>query len=116
MGAVFHISEEEAVRDFAGLLARVYAGEEAVVEGAGRAVVMKASGVNSSQPPCSHAPDVDGGGALSAIRGKTAEEILSDFARWEAEHGKLTFDPAFADDVAEAHQLYNQPLDDSLWD
>jgi antitoxin (DNA-binding transcriptional repressor) of toxin-antitoxin stability system len=38
--ATIHISEDEAVRDFAGLLARVRAGAEVVIESDARAVAV----------------------------------------------------------------------------
>jgi len=42
--AVIHISEEEAARDFAGLMARVRAGAEVVIENANSpAVVLRAA-------------------------------------------------------------------------
>jgi len=39
-GPVIHISEEEAARDFAGLLARVREGAEVVIESDARAVAV----------------------------------------------------------------------------
>ena len=39
-GPVIHISEEEAARDFAGLMARVRAGAEVVIESDARAVAV----------------------------------------------------------------------------
>ncbi len=45
--ATFHISETEAARDFAGLLARVRAGEEVVIESGARPVAV----LHSPDPP-----------------------------------------------------------------
>ena len=48
--AVIHISEAEAVRDFAGLLARVRAGEEIVIESDARAVAVLRSAGGEFRP------------------------------------------------------------------
>ena len=45
--ATFHISDAEAARDFAGLLARVRAGEEIVIESDARPVAV----IHSPEPP-----------------------------------------------------------------
>jgi antitoxin (DNA-binding transcriptional repressor) of toxin-antitoxin stability system len=99
MASVFHISEEEAARDFGALIRRVRSGEEIVVEESGRPVVI----MKAAEDP-------------AAVRGRTAVEILEGLARWEAEHGPLLIDTDFAGDVAEAHERMNQPLDSSKWD
>lgn len=100
MAGIFHISEEEAARDFGALIRRARSGEEIVVEESGRPVViMKAAE-----------------GAVAGAQGKTAGEILAGLARWESEHGALAIDADFARDVAEARERMNQPLDSSKWD
>jgi antitoxin (DNA-binding transcriptional repressor) of toxin-antitoxin stability system len=74
--ATIHISETEAARDFAGLLARVRAGAEVVIEdGASPAVVLRAA-------------------AEPSLR------RLSESLRLAKEHGSTaTLDGGFADDL-----------------
>ncbi len=102
MASVFHISEAEAALDFAALMARVRAGEEVVVEEAGRPVMV----MRAAEPERS--------GAM--VPGKTAEEVVRALDRWETENGKLVMDAGFADDLEAVHALYNQPLDGSKWE
>jgi antitoxin (DNA-binding transcriptional repressor) of toxin-antitoxin stability system len=47
---VIHISEEEAARDFAGLMARVRAGAEVVIESDARAVAIVRPAGNEFRP------------------------------------------------------------------
>ena len=42
-------------------------------------------------------------------------EVLALLRQREAEHGPAIMDREFAADVAEAHELWNQPLSDSKW-
>jgi antitoxin (DNA-binding transcriptional repressor) of toxin-antitoxin stability system len=108
MASVFRISEEEAARDFKALVARVRAGEEVVVEHAGRpVVVIKAA--ETAPLEADAVPAVD-------VRGKTAEEILKNLARWESEHGPLVADEDFAAELEAVHAIYNAPMDVSRWD
>lgn len=75
--AVIHIPEAEAARDFAGVIARVTAGEEVVIDTeAGRSVAIR---------------------AVEEPRVRT----LSDFVQWREEHRHLV-DEDFARDVEEA--------------
>ena len=143
MAGVVHISEAEAARDFAALVDRALAGEEIVVRRGDEDLVVL-SPVSSRRrlwtigeaierleprkadgplaiPDEDFAADVASarerwGAPVDTIRGKTAEEVIRAFARWEDEHGKLTVDDKFADDVMEGHRIFNQPLDDSKWD
>jgi len=50
------------------------------------------------------------------IPGKTIPEILESLSKWEAVHGPLILDEGFAQDVAEAHERFNRPLDTARWD
>jgi antitoxin (DNA-binding transcriptional repressor) of toxin-antitoxin stability system len=107
MAGVFHISEEEAARDFGALIRRVRAGVDVVVEEDGRpVVVIRAADTEELERTESGAP----------VPGRTAEEIIRSFDKWEAEHGKLVMDADFAEDLEAVHALYNQPLDGSQWD
>ncbi|MDP9038916.1 MAG: hypothetical protein M3O02_06520 [Acidobacteriota bacterium] len=106
MAGVFHISEQDAARDFAALLRRVRAGDEVVVEEDGRAVAVLRS--TTEDRSCAGAP-------RDIKPGKTVEEIVAGLRRWEAEHGPVRMDADFADDVEEAHRRLNQPLDELKW-
>ena len=77
---VIHISEEEAARDFAGILARVRSGAEVVIDG--------------------HAPVIV---ALSeSARGRFVSECIALAKAHEEETGKApTLDTDFASDLAE---------------
>lgn len=101
MANVVHISEAEAARDFAAVMRRVRAGDEVVLEEDGGRVV---GVLRSPEAERAHA---QASGYVRRIPGKTAEEIIEGFRRWEAEHGPLKVDPAFADDVEEGHRWAN---------
>ena len=109
MATSVHISEADAARDFAAVMARVRAGDEVVVEGADGAVAVMRS---------AEADRVQGERSMDVRRipGKTAAEIVAGLRRWEAEKGPLLMDADFADDLEEAQRWANQPLDDSKWD
>jgi len=107
MAGVFHISAEEAARDFGALMERVRAGDEIVVEEPGKAEVR--------MTPVARVT-VETAGTGHQIRGNTAEEILEDLAQWQAEHGPLKLDEDFVPDMEEIHSLYNTPMDTSKWD
>jgi antitoxin (DNA-binding transcriptional repressor) of toxin-antitoxin stability system len=109
MASVFHISEEEAARDFKALVARVRAGEEVVVEDAGRPVVVMKAVDDAPHDEADAVPAVD-------VRGRTAEEILKRLARWESEHGPVVADEDFASELEAVHAIYNAPMDVSRWD
>jgi len=109
MAMVFHISEEEAARDFAAVMRRVREGAEVVVEEHGTPVlVMRPVEVRA-------APSIEVDPAAQ-VRGKAAEEIIEALDRWEAKHGKLNVDEDFGADIQAAHDLYNQPSGQSKWD
>ena len=91
--ARIHISEAEAARDFPGLLARVRAGTEVVIENpASAAVVLRAA-----DEPCLRR--------------------LSGSLRLAKEHGSpATIDEDFASDVAAAVAAHREPLNPPAWD
>lgn len=93
--ATIHISEAEAVHDFAGLLARVRGGEEVVIDGASPAV--KLSVVTSS-----------GGRPLS-------ESIGLAVAHAHESGVEPAMDAGFAADMEEVIQN-RRPRDTSAWD
>jgi len=86
--ATIHISEADACRDFAGLLARVRAGAEVVIEDASSsAVVLRAA----ADPPLRR---------------------LSESLRLAKEHGsKVTLDGAFSDDLEAIVNSHLEPLE-----
>lgn len=93
--AVIHISEAEAARDFAAVIARVSPGEEIVIErGTAPAVVMRVAGI------------LPGPGRL------LSEAIASA----EARGSSATIDEDFARDVAEAVAAHREPLNPPEWD
>ena len=89
--ATFHISEAEAARDFAGLLARVRAGAEVVIEEDSRPVAV----VRSLDPPR-----------------RTAEECIALLP----EDSEATIDEDFAKDVAAAVSAHRESLNPPEWD
>jgi antitoxin (DNA-binding transcriptional repressor) of toxin-antitoxin stability system len=89
--AVIHISESEAVRDFAGLLARVRAGAEVVIEDGALPVAV----VHTPAPP----------------RRSIAECIAM-----LPENSSAIIDEDFARDVAEAVEAHREPLNPPAWD
>ena len=89
--AVIHISETEAVRDFAGLLARVRAGAEIVIEDGALAVAVL------------HTP-------------VPARRSLAECIAMLPEDSSATIDEDFARDVAEAVAAHREPLNPPAWD
>ena len=89
--ATFHISETEAARDFAGLLARVRAGAEVVIEENSRPVAV----LRSPDPPR-----------------RTVEECLALLP----EDSPARVDEDFASDVAAAVAAHREPLNPPEWD
>lgn len=87
---IIHISEAEAARDFAGVLARVRAGAEIVIEGHEPVVVVRAE-----------------------VRGRLISECLALAKAHEEETGKApVLDPDFAADVEEivkSRKSWNPP-------
>ena len=91
---VIHISEEEAARDFAGVLARVRAGAEVVIESES--------------------------GKLPVATVRPAEphvRLLSESLRLAKEHASTaTLDPDFAHDLEAAINSHREPLNPPAWD
>ena len=91
--AVIHISEADAARDFAGLMARVRAGAEIVIDNAASAAVVLRV---ASEPPVRR---------------------LSESLRLAREHrSTATLDGDFARDVEAAVASHREPLDPPAWD
>ncbi len=93
--AVIHISEAEATRDFAALLARVRAGAEIVIENGNRPVAVL------------HAP--------TPLRRSISESIALAEARSKELGYKPVMDPGFAADLEEIIRN-RKPRDTSAWD
>lgn len=89
--ATYHISEAEAVRDFAGLLARVRAGAEVVIEEDSRPIAV----LRSPDPPRA-----------------TIEERIALLP----ENSPATIDEDFARDVAAAVAAHRESLNPPEWD
>jgi antitoxin (DNA-binding transcriptional repressor) of toxin-antitoxin stability system len=90
--ATIHISEAEAARDFAGLLARVRAGAEVVID----------KGVSPS--------------VVLRVANEPAVRRLSESLRMAREHGSTaTLDGDFARDLEAAITSHPEPLQ-SAWD
>jgi len=89
---VVHISEEEAARDFAGVLARVRAGMEVVIE--------------SGKLP------------MAVVRpAEPGVRLLSESLRLAQEHGSTaTLDGDFARDLEAAINSHREPLQPPAWD
>jgi antitoxin (DNA-binding transcriptional repressor) of toxin-antitoxin stability system len=88
--ATIHISETEAARDLAGLLARVRAGAEVVIESDAALVVLR-----TPAPPR-----------------RSIEEAIALLP----EDSPATIDEDFARDVQEAVSAHREPLDPAAWD
>lgn len=91
-GAI-HISEEEAARDFAGVLARVRAGAEVVIES------------ESGKLPVAviHAP-------------APARRTISECIALLPEDSTAVMDADFAKDVEAAIESHREPLEPPAWD
>ena len=89
--AVIHISEAEAARDFAGLLARVRAGAEVVIEDGSLTVAV----LHTPVPPR-----------------RSIEECIALLP----ERSPATIDEDFARDVEEAVAAHREPLNPPAWD
>jgi antitoxin (DNA-binding transcriptional repressor) of toxin-antitoxin stability system len=89
---VIHISEAEAASDFAGLMARVRAGAEVVIE--------------SGKLP------------IAVIRpADPSVRLLSESLRMAKEHSSTaTLDGNFSRDVEAAIESHREPLDPPSWD
>jgi antitoxin (DNA-binding transcriptional repressor) of toxin-antitoxin stability system len=93
---VLHITESELARDVHGVLEKVRAGAEVVIEQDRRPVaVMKA-------PP---------------RPGRTIDECIARARDYETKLGEAPVpDPSFAQDVQAAIDAHREPLDTSSWD
>ena len=89
--ATYRISEAEASRDFAGLLARVRAGAEVVIES------------DASPVAILHAPPTSG---------RTFEEAIALLP----ENSTAVMDADFARDVEAAIAAHREPLNPPIWD
>jgi antitoxin (DNA-binding transcriptional repressor) of toxin-antitoxin stability system len=90
---VIHISESEAVSDFASLLGRVCAGDEVVIEHDARPVAVV-------RPP-------------EPARGRLLSESI---ALAEAHGSMATLDGDFARDLEEIINSHREPLNPPAWD
>lgn len=89
--ATIHISTTEAARDFAGLLARVRAGAEVVIEDGALTVAV----LHTPAPPR-----------------RSIEECIALLP----EDSPATIDEDFARDVAAAVEAHREPLNPPVWD
>jgi len=93
--ATIHISEADAARDFAGLMARVRLGEEFVIESGARAVAV----VHPAKP------------------GTSPGRLLSEsIASAEARDSMALLDAGFTRDLEEVADSYREPLNQPSWD
>jgi prevent-host-death family protein len=94
--AVVHMTEAEAARDFAGVMARVRAGEEVVIE-------------KDARPIAVVKPAIE-------FRPRTISESIALAKKHEAETGIApVLDPDFAADLEEIIKN-RRPRDTSAWD
>jgi antitoxin (DNA-binding transcriptional repressor) of toxin-antitoxin stability system len=91
--AVIHISEADAARDFASLMARVREGSEVVIENGARAVAI--------MRPADPRP------------GRLLSESI---AAAEARDSKVTLDKNFGRDLNDIIDNHLEPLDPPEWD
>lgn len=91
--AVIHISEADAARDFAGLMAQVRLGAEVVIENEARAVAVV-------RP------------AVPAGPGRLLSELI---AAAESRGSSIVLDCGFARDLEEAVNSHPEPLDPPSW-
>jgi antitoxin (DNA-binding transcriptional repressor) of toxin-antitoxin stability system len=90
---VIHISEEEAARDFAGLLARVRAGAEVVIES--KSGKLPVAVIHSPVPP---------------------RRTISECIALLPADSTAVMDADFARDVEAAIESHREPLDPPAWD
>lgn len=89
--ATIRISESEAARDFPGLLARVRAGEEVVIESGTAPIAV----LRMAAPP---------------------RRLIEDCVALLPEASPATIDEDFARDVQEAVNAHREPLNAPAWD
>lgn len=92
--AVVHISDAEAVRNFAGLLARVRAGEEIVIESEARPVAIVRPAVPTGP-------------------GRLLSELIT---AADSRGSSAVLDGEFAADIEEAVDAHQEPLNPPAWD
>jgi antitoxin (DNA-binding transcriptional repressor) of toxin-antitoxin stability system len=90
---VIHISEAEAARDFATLLARVRAGAEVVIESDGG--MLPVAVLRAPAPP---------------------RRTISECIALLPENSTAVMDPDFARDVEAAIESHREPLEPPAWD
>ena len=90
---VIHISEEDAARDFAGLMARVRAGAEVVIETEGGKLPVAV--IHSPAPP---------------------RRTISESIALLPEDSTAVMDADFARDVEAAIESHREPLEPPAWD
>jgi len=90
---VIHISEEEAARDFAGLMARVRAGAEVVIES--KSGKLPVAVIHSPVPP---------------------RRTISECIALLPADSTAVMDADFARDVEAAIESHREPLDPPAWD
>ena len=88
-----HISEEEAARDFAGLMARVRAGVEVIIETEGGKLPVAV--IHSPAPP---------------------RRTISECIALLPEDSTAVMDADFAKDVEAAIESHREPLEPPAWD
>lgn len=93
--AVIHISEAEAARDFASLLAQVRAGSEIVIESDARAIAVLRPAIADRGP------------------GRLLSESI---ASAEARGSTATLDSDFSHDLETAIASHREPLNPQAWD
>ena len=126
MASVFHISDDDAARDFKALVARVRAGEEVVVEEAGRPVlVMRKVQETLSASPGHTSLGQQNLGQQNLVQRSLGQQSFErrsiDEARAmlkprQGEQGLATGDPQHATEMEAVHAIYNEPMDLSKWE
>jgi hypothetical protein len=98
MASVFHITEEEAARDFGALMRRVRASDLVVVDcedGTEALIRVRIPGMEPERRTLADAQRI--------LRARQAIQPLA------------VAGPEFAEDLAAVHDRYNAPMDDSKW-
>ena len=93
--ATIHISESAAAADFAGVMARIRAGIEVVIESEKRAVAVMRPAVPAPGP------------------GRLLSELI---AAAEARGSSALLDGSFSRDLEEVVQSHQEPLNPPAWD
>jgi len=93
MAPVIHVSQAEAARDFAGLMARVRAGAEVVIESEGSKLPVAV--IHSPVPP---------------------RRTISECIALLPEDSTAIMDSDFARDIEAAIESHREPLEPPAWD